>query len=147
MNRLAECKTRHQVGEWIVSQGLHVGENKDFGIVYPVHVRWTSFHYHVFDQTAGVQLGKKEMVSGVLTPQGNLAFDVNYYGGGRWDTEPEALLWLFRRIHDQSKDAKWPLAEMFFSTKGFIAALGYDVNHPISGHDDHCHIAFNRDVL
>ena len=51
------------------------------------------------------------------------AMDVNYYGGGKWESEPEALNWL----------AKW-LNKRYDPDELFHP--GYD---PVGGHDSHLH--------
>ena len=58
-----------KLGRYLQSLGFNVGENPKFGGVAPVHTD-NSYHYK----------GK--------------ALDVNYGGGGRWDSEAQALSWL-----------------------------------------------------
>ena len=68
-----------KLGRVLERKGFDVGEHPAFGGVDPVHTNG-SHHY-----------------------DGN-AFDVNYNGGGRWDSEPEALRWLKRKLRRRFGD-------------------------------------------
>ena len=58
-----------KLGKYLQGLGFDVGEHPAFGGVAPVHTT-NSHHYN------------------------KNAIDVNYYGGGRWDNERQALNWL-----------------------------------------------------
>ena len=70
---LAAEKGLKKLGRVLERKGFDVGENPAFGGVDPVHTQGSQ-HY-----------------------SGN-AFDVNYNGDGRWDSEAEALKWLKRKL-------------------------------------------------
>ena len=124
MKLLRNAHTITDAGWWIQGRGFAVAEGPDpFGPVNQVHAPG-SLHYK--DQ----------------------AFDVNYGGGGEWETEREALLWLYQFILQfRVKHPRWPLDEMFFDGRGYLKEYGPTVNHPITGHDTHLHIGWERKVL
>lgn len=133
--RLWKCESVWHYGWWCQRKGFRVGEQRSFGGVDPVHGA-SSLHY-------------KEMRNGqvLYAPdnQGTLAFDINYYGGGRWKTEAEALRWLYKRTHAWARKRGIPLDEMFFDGLGFIKERGFSHNHPIGGHDGHLHVGFFKE--
>jgi hypothetical protein len=104
-------------------KGFIVSEHPAFGIVHRVHSA-TSLHYE------------------------EQALDVNHNvhsanDAKEWNTESEALNWLYRKIMQAAKNHKWPLDEMFFNGHGFLKETPL-VNHAIGGHDGHLHIAFQK---
>lgn len=70
---LAAQKGIVPIGKKLEDLGFLVGEHPKFGGVNPVHTE-NSNHYS------------------------RDAIDVNYAGGGRWDTESQALRWLKRKL-------------------------------------------------
>lgn len=76
-----------QIAKWAEAKGFDIsqllgyqGTNKqNIGTHSP-----NSWHYRVNPNT-----GKGE------------AFDANYYGGGRWDSEEDALSWLLRKLENR----------------------------------------------
>jgi hypothetical protein len=61
-----------RLGKLLQRKGFAIGEHPKFGGVDPVHTE-SSYHYR----------------------PGGQALDINYYGGGRWKNEPQALDWLY----------------------------------------------------
>lgn len=155
--RLRSVHSTHDLGRYFASKGLSPGENFYFGGVNPVHVgahtSWASLHYHRWNLGT---LGQKRSDG---TPQGDLAIDLNDRDvsddtfhrliRGQWriwrpSSETEALKFIYGRIHTVARKRHWPLYEMFFDSLGFMQSLGYDVNHAITGHDDHLHVGFSK---
>ena len=121
--RLREVKTIVQLGHWLQDRGFIVSEHPSFGKVHRVHSRG-SLHYE----------GK--------------ALDVNHNvhladEGRDWNSEREALTWLYEHLLETSKEQDWPLDELFFRKKGFLKEVPTQ-NRPIPGHDDHLHVAFSK---
>jgi len=120
--RLRQVRSVVDYGKWAQQHGFVVGEGpKPFGPVDPNAHTEGSLHY----------LGR--------------ALDINYrtWEHHRWESEREALTWLykrtkrFRRFHP-----RWPLDELFFNGFGFIKEYGVKRNFAIDNHEDHLHIGF-----
>jgi hypothetical protein len=121
--RIREVRTIVQVGHWLQDRGFIVSEHPSFGKVHRVHSRG-SLHYQ----------GK--------------ALDVNHNvhladRGREWDSEREALSWLYGHLLETAKRESWPLDEMFFRNRGFLKETPSD-NHPVPGHNDHLHVGFHK---
>src|SRR5687768_17621071 len=98
--KLADVHSVAQAGRWMQGKGFVVSEHPAFGIVHKVHGP-TSLHY--VDQ----------------------ALDVNHNvhsanDAREWETEAEALRWLYNHLLKAAKNHKWPLDEMFFNGLGFL---------------------------
>lgn len=142
--KIADVKSIKELGEWMQERGLTPGENHLFGVVHPVHGE-TSWHYRE---------SKNGKVAVAPNRQGDLAIDLNDRDvaddiklgkAAGFKTEAEALDYVYSRIHTTAAEHGWPLNELFFAQRGFIKEDGFDVNHPISGHEDHLHVAFERE--
>lgn len=108
-------------GRWALERGFVVGEGPDpFGPVTPGVHSETSLHYEL------------------------RALDINYRAGaGRWESEGEALRWLYKKVLRYRRfHPRFPLDEMFFNGYGFIKERGVGVNWPILHHEDHLHVGF-----
>lgn len=121
--RIREVKTIVQLGHWLEQRGFIVSEHPSFGTVHKVHSRG-SLHYQ----------GK--------------ALDVNHNvhladRGREWNSERQALTWLYKHLLDSAKEHSWPLDELFFRNKGFLKETPRD-NHPVGGHDEHLHVGFSQ---
>jgi hypothetical protein len=121
--RLREVRSIVQLGHWLEDRGFIVSEHPSFGKVHKVHSRG-SLHYE----------GK--------------ALDVNHNvhsadEGREWNSEKEALSWLYEHLLDTAKRQSWPLDEMFFRNRGFLKETPAD-NHPVPGHDEHLHVGFHK---
>jgi hypothetical protein len=158
MLRLHKVRSMTELGKWFGSKGLSPGENSAFGVVNPVHVghgsTWASYHYH----TAVGMLGPDRLVGDTKTPQGNLAIDLNdisvaddvfhKFMRGHWQvwkpqSEAQALTLVYDRVLAAAHQHHWPLAELFFADRGYIASDPTH-NHPQEGHDDHLHVAMSQ---
>jgi hypothetical protein len=143
--KIREVKSVKQLGKWMQEHGLTPGENRFFGVVNPVHSD-TSLHYRE---------GKNGSIRTAANRQGTLAIDLNDRDvaddikkgkAAGFKTETDALNYVYSRIHTTAEDEGWPLNEMFFHDRGFLKETGYSVNHPISGHDTHLHVAFDSET-
>jgi hypothetical protein len=119
--RIGEVRTIVQVGHWLEDRGFIVSEHPSFGKVHRVHAPG-SLHYK----------GK--------------AMDVNYNVHAanmrrEWDSEREALSWLYDHLLESSERFSWPLDELFFRRRGFLKETPND-NHPVDGHEEHLHVGF-----
>jgi hypothetical protein len=123
------------------------GESSDFGIVHAVHTVGSMHYRH----------GTKANL--LSNKQGNLAIDLNDTGVSdtwfyrlrrrEWKlwkpaSEQEALRFVYHKVLKAAKKNGWPLEEIFHNGFGYIVERGYGINHPISGHDNHLHIACYR---
>jgi hypothetical protein len=142
--KIRDVKSVEQLGKWMQERGLSPGENRLFGGVHPVHSD-TSLHYRQH-KNGSVQVAPNK--------QGDLAIDLNDQSvaddikKGRaagFKTEADALDYVYSRIHTTAEEEGWPLNEMFFSNRGFIKETGFQTNHPITGHEDHLHVAFDAE--
>jgi hypothetical protein len=126
MRKLSNVHSVVDFGEWATSKGFKCsGGPGKFGPVSPTAHTPTSLHY--------------------ANP--SRAFDINYYGGGRWTNEPEACNWLYNRVmrYELAHRTEFPLHELFFQNRGYkYYAPG--VNVPISAHHDHLHIGFLKNT-
>lgn len=122
--RLRQVKSVVEYGHWAKNKGFIVGEGPfPYGPISPVHST-TSLHYS------------------------DRALDINYRAGTgtRWNSEKEALTWLYKKtLNFRTFHRKWPLDEMFFNNLGFIKELGVFTNYPIANHEDHLHIGFIKE--
>ena len=143
--KIRDVKGIKQLGNWMQERGLTPGENHFFGVVNPVHSE-TSMHY-------------RERKNGTIrvapNKQGDLAIDLNDRDvsddikkgkAAGFKSETDALEYVYSRIHTTAEEEGWPLNEMFFAGRGFLKETGYRVNHPISGHDTHLHVAFDSET-
>lgn len=126
---LIQCKGVVDVGKWMQTKGFAPGEHPKFGGVHPVHTP-TSLHY----KGLALDVNDRDVKD---TLMGNRP--------GQFQSETQALRWLYGRLLGISEAKGWPLNEMFFDGFGFIVEQGYDHNHPIGGHDGHLHVGWSKD--
>jgi hypothetical protein len=119
--RIREVRTIVQVGHWLEDRGFIVSEHPSFGKVHRVHSRG-SLHYQgkALDVNHNVHLANR---------------------GRDWDSEREALSWLYGHLLETAKKESWPLDELFFRNRGFLKETPTK-NHPVPGHDEHLHVGF-----
>lgn len=140
--KLREVNSVVDLGKWLQSKGITPSEHPDFGGVHDVHTKG-SLHYGGGANVADMK--SRGLEGRALDVNDNDPLDDKF--SKDFNTEKDALTFLyFRLLHAAGKN-NWPLDELFFNGFGYIKEQGQPgaaPNHPITGHDDHLHIGMTR---